>query len=204
MQTGFVPTNTVNGQRLAERETPVRFYHKAWENKFESKKQGRPIFDDQLWIDIYHMGSSDITERPMREEDKQKYPLQWEAFEREGNTPIIGVPLEEWPGSGLSVSRIAELKANNIQTIEDLAAFPDGSLEKLGMGGRELQSRAKTFLKLQDQAEPLEALSRENEELKAQLEEVREQIKQLSQQPTKRPRGRPKKEGASQCLEDQA
>jgi hypothetical protein len=46
----------------------------------------------------------------------------------------------------LTVSRITELKALNIFSVEDLANVTDGNLGRLGMGGREFREAARTYI----------------------------------------------------------
>lgn len=189
------PSSVINqagsGRR---REMPAIFEEGYRELKFESEKQGRLICEPAVKITIIHLGSNDTTERFMRESDKELYPLQWEAFCKKGAAPIVGTPIEAWVGSGLSKARIAELHSCNVLTLETLAEFPDGELGKLGMGGRELQVRARTFLQAQEDAAPLEALAMENATLKADLVDLRNTVAELTKEKKKRPRGRPKKE----------
>ena len=60
----------------------VFFHKKAKKNNFRSEQEGRPIFDDVIYIKKMVPGDSlSIIDRPMYESDKNEFPLQWAHFQ---------------------------------------------------------------------------------------------------------------------------
>ena len=165
------------------------FYRRAVQDKLSSEKEGRPIFREEDYIQIHIPGDKNtIIDRKVRDDDRKRWAVQWQAYVDNATQPINGTPLEQWPA--LSVSQIAELKALHVPTIEVLSELPESGLQKIGMGAREMQARARAFLevsknngvfekiaaentRLQDQ---IEMLSKNNQELEKRLEQLQEQM----------------------------
>lgn len=92
---------------------------------------------------------------------------------------IEGMPLRNWPV--ITKSQLANCEGLHLYAIEDLATASDDTIDRLGMGGRALQERARDWLKaIKLDAAPLTAeldqlrarvadLEAERDELKAQL-----------------------------------
>ena len=174
------------------------FYRRAVQNQMASEKEGRPIFSEEDYVQIHIPGDKNtIIDRRVREEDKKRWLAQWQAYLDNAAQPVSGTPLEQWPA--LSVSQIAELKALHVPTIEVLADLPEGGLQKIGMGARELQARAKAFIeaaknngtfekiaaentRLQDQ---IQTLSDKNKSLENKLTEMQASIEKLQNKPKK-------------------
>lgn len=116
-----------------------------------------------------------------------RFPASWvEKIERAfaawkaGVTlEIEGTPLRNWPV--ITKSQLANCEGLHLYAIEDLATASDDTINRLGMGGRALQERARDWLKATKlDAAPLTAeldqlrarvsdLEAERDELKAQL-----------------------------------
>lgn len=155
-------------------KTYVIFREDTQEDKFETTKQGRPIYKPIIVIEKIVPGDPLIRPvRPMRDSDKEEFPQEWARFEQKQKNQVAGTPLEAvtW----LSRSQSMELKALNVFTVEMLAELPDALQQRL-MGFGALREQAKRFLKAsQDSAftEKLDAKLKERDEeiavLKAQM-----------------------------------
>ena len=177
-----------------------RFHLVAVENKFESEKQGRPIYADVPHVEIRIPGQpKSVVVRPVKEEDKSRWPRAWDSFEqamamgeREGKTG--GTPLEVC--NFLTPARIATLRHLSVYNVEQLAAVPDGLVDKLGMDGRELQEKAKKFLTPASERE--QNATTEIHTLKQRVAELESELRQLQKQEApKRGPGRPRKDEAA-------
>lgn len=129
----------------------VRFWMKPVQNNFRSQTEGRPIFEDQLWIEIRVPGNAlTIIERPAADADKLRFPRQWAYFQQThgADGQNVGTPLAQWPL--LKPSHVEELRALKFYTVEQIAFASDEQLRGLGMGPGmaplALRERAKLYL----------------------------------------------------------
>lgn len=140
--------------------TTVRFFNLPVQNMVNSKKQGRPMFDDKEMCEVRFAGNREkIIHAPAHEifrTDRDMegnlneityaiaYPDLYRSFKMGETQQISGTPTSELPF--LTQSKRLELKALNIHTAEALAALDGNNLKMLGMGGRELKTQAQTYL----------------------------------------------------------
>ncbi|HBT70043.1 MAG TPA: hypothetical protein DEB63_19630 [Agrobacterium sp.] len=156
-------------------------------NEAESKKKGRPVYDDQEICEIRFSGNkqtvgvfpaheqSEWAEDPVTNERvrityAQKYNDQYKKFKAGAAQAASGTPVEELPF--LTQGKRLELKALNIYTAEALAALDGNNLKMLGMGGRELKNQAQTYLDNAAKGADLAAVLSENDELRRRLAEL--------------------------------
>lgn len=175
----------------------VKFYKDVRRNEFQSKEQGRPIFEEVTMIHIVLPGSNlfDVMET-VREDHKRRFPLQWAAFQnaQDGKDPImVGTPIEQWPLIGRAQAE--ELKGLRFFTVESIANASDATLQRMGMAGgmagHALRDRALRFLEVakgdaavNHQAAEIERLRAEQKakdaEHAAQLGKLQQQIDALA------------------------
>ena len=179
----------------ADSRLSVRFYKRAIKNDFKTQEQGRPIFEEKLYIKIAVPGDnlSEI-DRPMYNEDKVRFSQQWFAYQntQDGEESFVGTPLKEWPL--ITTSQAEELKGIKFRTVEDVANCSDLQLQRIGMiagmSPHGFRDKAKQFLNLatetaevaQKEAE-MQALREENAKIKAEtdakLAQMQEQMSAL-------------------------
>lgn len=177
-----------NQQRFAmDHKLYVTFYTRAVMNNFQSSEQGRPIFDEEEYIRIIVPGDSKTTvDCPADATFKMRFPKQYDAYKRGAEQAQSGTPLEVWPQ--LTVGLVAELKAMNIFSVEQLAALDDGKAQKI-MGSHELRRRAQAFL---DAAQGEAA----NNKMAAELSKRDEEIAKLQEQMAELLKAQPKAKAA--------
>jgi hypothetical protein len=164
-------------------------------NNFKSNKEGRPVFDEKIFITKLIPGDSTFNvDREMREQDKEDYPLQWARWKEKQENIIPGTPVEFWPG--ITQNQIAVMKALNISTIEQFANLPDSNSTKI-MGFNDLRNQALRLSAVAKGELFIEKINAETDAKllmqEAEIERLRVQIMELGE-PKKR--GRPKKEVA--------
>ena len=199
---GAVPDNT----GLA-----VRFYKDVRKNEWQSKEQGRPIFEDVVMIHIAMPGNNTFdVQEVVQDRHKGRFPLQWAAFQnaQDGKDPLrIGTPVEQWPL--VSRAQAEELKALKFYTVDAIANASDLQLQGMGMGigmaPTALRERAARFLAaarddaaVNRQAEEIERLRREQRDSEnahaTELAKVQQQVAALTALiQAKRKPGRPPK-----------
>lgn len=140
--------------------TPVFFLHPV-KDEVETKKQGRPIFNDVEHVRIkLAANKQSVLVAPAHEvftretdpatgEQREmtyalKYNAQYLAFKSGADQTNSGTPLEALPF--LSPAKRLELKALSIHTAEALASVGGQAMKNLGMGGRELQRQAEEYI----------------------------------------------------------
>lgn len=154
------------------------------ENKAKSREAGRPIFEDQEYVEIIIPGSKN--ERPVRkvrEQDKERWPDEYSRFKQGQEVAQDGTPLEQWPR--MTRSRVHELKAVGIFSVDDLASLNEANFPNVGPDARELKEKAQAFLAPDD----TDALKQRIAELEAENAELRQNQK-------KKPGRKPKTEAA--------
>ncbi|WP_434733760.1 hypothetical protein NL154_05680 [Rhizobium sp. YTUHZ044] len=155
------------------------FYTITIPNEAESKKQGRPIFDEMEVVEIRFGG--DMQNRPVfPAHDGQylpdgqggtqlvtyaeRFPKQYQQFKERKSQTKEGTPLEEAPF--LTAKERSELKGLQIYTVEQLASLDDRRLKSLGMFGRERMEAAKAYLDAALSTADVTRLASENAELR--------------------------------------
>ena len=185
----------------------VRFETRAVQDPAESLKAGRPMFKDVPMVIVMQHGSRDEYEKNAEEWLDQKhreaaagtFPPEWvDAFKhkfsewKKGNEiPVTGTPLKLWPGA--TPAEVAGAAAINIHTVEDLAMVPDSGLHMLGLNGRVLRDKAKTYLKASEDsgkvAAEIASLKADKETQAETIKSLQEKIKELE---AALPKSRPK------------
>ena len=164
-------------------------------NELKSAEVGRPIYDDVEVIEIRKPGSRDFTPHPATElcgvwlidpdtgEQRQityaeRFAQQYRQFKAMQQQTKSGTPLDHAPF--LTEGKRAELRAQNIYTVEQLAAIDGQELKNLGPGGREQKNRATEFISESKSGAPSTQLVAELEAMRARmavLEEDNEALK---------------------------
>lgn len=153
-----------DGQQHADdKRLLVRFDVRAVKNEYLSNKEGRPIFQDEEYIQIIVPGSRDVMTAPLDETYKRRFADRYKRWKEDvGKVQHIqGTPLSEV--SWMTRSQVAELAMNNVYTVENLADMSDIDAMKF-MGSHELRKRAKNFLQAAANEAPLTRLQQELEQ----------------------------------------
>lgn len=157
------------------------------DQKKTAEAGGIPQFKDVEFVKIVVPG--DKTQEYFNaatDRDRKKYPRAYEAFKRRGQVPLEGLPIEKW--AMVTRAEALNMKALNIHTVEMLAEVHEGNLGNLGLKGRDLIARAKTFLAQARETEGKQALAAENQALKDRMADLERQIAEIA---PKRGPGRP-------------
>lgn len=94
----------------------------------------------------------------------KRFPLAWDAFLRGEDLRPEGTMLSDC--DAIPKERVLALKAAQIKTVEELAALPDRSLQRIGMDARALQKAAQKWL---DEHDDQAKMAIEFDELKAKV-----------------------------------
>ena len=133
----------------------------------ENKRSKEVEYEDVVWVTIFNKGDpKNIIERPMRDTDIERWPEHWEAYKKNEEPPINGIPLEDFPH--ITPAERQRCKQKHLRTVEDLADFPDGQIEELGGRGFALQKAAREYIAYREGVQ-VSDLQDEIKELKDQI-----------------------------------
>lgn len=164
-----------NQQSDADKRLLVIFYKDVEKNMIKSTEAGRPIFDEVDVVKIITPGQRDSFVGLVTEQYQQRFPQQWARYkagqeQNEGS----GTPLNMLPW--MSMSAVAEFKAMNCHTVEQLVGMPDSVSQKF-MGHHQIKQRALAYLDAAKDAAPLMKL---NAELEKRDEQLRQQAEVMT------------------------
>lgn len=157
----------------------AEFYNTAVQNNFKSEQEGRPIFEDRVFIRIRTPGDRHTeVDREIKEQDKHRFALQWARFQQQESQTQEGTPLEEWPA--MTPALVRSFKALNVFSVEALAAVSDGNLQNLGVGARNWRDKAVSYLANAKDSAFASKMQAENADLRAQIETMQANFNDLA------------------------
>jgi hypothetical protein len=141
----------------------VTFTMEARLDNQKTTEEGRNIYRNVEFITLRIPGDKTLSiHRPVRPSDKHRFPIQYAAFKNLQGEVVVGTPLRLWPGA--SPAQVKELEYFNVQTVEQLAAMPDGSSGANMMGIQALRAAARQYVQLSKEQAPLLKVQKELEE----------------------------------------
>jgi len=160
----------------------VRFYKTAIHKPRRSKDEGRPIFEEEDFVEIMVPGNAlEVVNTKVTQDHMERFPTVWANYERNGGkeTPLEGTPIAQWPL--LSRTQVATMQALHVWTVENLIALDDQGLQKIGPGGRDLQRKAGAYLKTASEDAPAYQADDEIKKLETQVAHLNERIEGLQE-----------------------
>lgn len=174
------------------------FKNHAVLDEVKSAQAGRPIYYDEEIVELHYPGSKNWSPHPAASfshwgEDPltgtqikityaERFRRQYQQFKAHATQTKVGTPLQY--AKFLTEARCAELRAQNVYTIEALAAIEGQELKNLGQGGRDMKNAAVEYLEETQRgavntqmAAELEALRAENQLMKEDLTALKEKVK---------------------------
>lgn len=163
----------------------VMFYRKAMSNPGKAKLEGRPVYDEKIFVRIHPVGERlNIIDREATEEDARRFALQWAQFQKNKEQIPEGTPIDllfpENPAVG------ATMRANGIHTVEQCANLSAHAIDNVGMGAQRYVNAAQSYLSMANKGvkateyrTKIEELERNNRVLKQQITSLQEQVQKL-------------------------
>ena len=162
----------------------VKFYSRPVQQPFLTTREGRPIFNDVDYIQIFTPGNQlNIIDTIARPDHKARFAQQWALYQagKVGDQQITRTPVSAWPF--LTASQAEEFKALKFFTVEQIANASDEQLQRIGMTGgmnpHVIRDRAKAYLSAAAGTAPIEAQAQENAELKERLAAMEKQVQAM-------------------------
>jgi hypothetical protein len=174
----------------------VLFRQKDFKNEAKSLAEGRPVHDDIEICEIRVPGSIDVKVFPATEISRwitdpmtgadvpvtyaERFSRQYMQFKAKAAQTKSGTPLEY--ATFLTAARRAELRAQNVYTVEQLAAIEGNPLKNLGLGGREMKNSAEEYLAESKAGAPTAQMAAELEALRARNAVLEEDYRRAASQ----------------------
>lgn len=175
----------------------VTFEERAIEDREATLKAGHMVMKSQYWAFIYPQGSKDCTEREVEEWLSSlrqraehghiprawvdKYTGDYERF-RSGQEEVPdGTHVKDWPS--ITKANVMNLVNARVLTVEDCAAMNEQTMQRVGMGSRELKQKAIDWLasgNKRKSAAEMEKLRAENTNMTTRLQSLEEQNRVLA------------------------
>lgn len=151
----------------------VQFYWKSVINDYKSRETNRPYYENKEYIIIQVPGETlNQINRPIKDEDKYRFPRQWQQFQLNKTQVPEGAPIELlFPNTPAYADT---LKARGVYTIEQAAELSGNAMDGMGMGAQELVNKAQLYIKQSGN-------SKIYNKLRGELEKKDQEIKILSQ-----------------------
>jgi hypothetical protein len=165
-----------NQQSEADKKLFVIFYSEAIKNESKTIAAGRPIFDDIDHIKILAPGSRDTFVTEATPEYQMRFADRWKQYKANQEQTVSGTPLSEIPW--MTKGQVAEFRAVNCQTAEQLVNMPDNVSQKF-MGHHQLKARVQAFLDAAAGAAPALKLQAELEKRDEQIAQLQSQVKTM-------------------------
>lgn len=130
-----------------DRNMVVLFYMRSIPHPGKSAEAGRPVFVDVPYVRVHPPGERlSIVERPVEEEDKRRWPIQWNQFQQNKQQVVEGTPIDmlypEQPSIG------SMLKASGVHTIEQCSELSGAAIDAIGMGAQRYTNDAKRYIEM--------------------------------------------------------
>ena len=163
----------------------VFFYNKSSHNKQRSLAEGRPVYNDQVFVRIAPPGEKlNVVDRPATGSDARRWPKQWEQFQQNKQQTVEGTPVDLLYPDNPSIG--STLRASGVYTIEQLAELSGNAIESVGMGAQTWVNAAQKYMqaankgvKMAQYRHDLEERDREVSFLTKQVNDLMYEIQKL-------------------------
>jgi hypothetical protein len=166
-----------SAREAGDRSVYCKFYLRPVQDEAASAEAGRPIYNEQEFVEIRAAGNStNVVDRKATTQDKQRFRGAYKLFKEGNEEQMTGTPLTEIPW--ITKSQIEEISYFRIRTLEALATVGDDVCTRIP-GLYELKRKAVIVMERADKAAPIMALKAENDALKNELETLKNQVAEL-------------------------
>lgn len=144
-----------------------------------TQKEGAPRFVEQELVRIIVAGDMlNVAASPVDDGIKERFADQYARWKKDRTAKHIeGTPLKEWPLA--SILKIAEFQASGIESVEHLAGLSDSNVVRIA-DGRIWRAKALAWLDAVKGGADTTRLAAENEQLRADMEDMRKTVAELS------------------------
>jgi len=168
----------LNNRHAGDEKLPVVFRMDALKDEAASDAAGRPIYKDAEFIRIF-VHKDSIIDRPVRDEDKERWPRAYAAWKQTGvsDPGAVGTRLEHWPQ--MTRAQVEEYKYFKIYTVEQLAELPDNIAQTI-MGAPKMKQMARLAVEAAKGELPFLKMQKELEERDLKISQLTAEVGRLA------------------------
>jgi hypothetical protein len=157
----------------------VQFYNRSVQNKPKSLEHGRPFYEDHIYVKYFTPGEQrqQINDRPAKQEDKLRWPMQWAQFSQNKAQTVEGTPIGVLYPDHPSIAD--QCRAAGVYTVEQLADLNAGAIENVGMGCQTWVNNAKRYLEVANKGVAASTMRKELETRDSQIRTLEQTVKML-------------------------
>lgn len=123
----------------------VFFYTKSVHSPAKSREAGTPQYQNETWVRMHPPGERlNIVDRPVLENDKFRFPIQWSRFLQQQEQRPDGTPIDLLFPNNPAVAD--NLKTYGIYTVQQLANLSADAIQNVGMGAQEYVNMANRYI----------------------------------------------------------
>jgi len=157
------------------------FYHKSVHNPQRSQHEGRPVFEDRVFVRVAPPGERlNIVDRPATRQDQNRWPQQWALFQQNREQTPEGTPIDLLYPEKPAVA--ATLRANGVMTIETCAELSGNAIDSIGMGAQTWVNAAQKYVQYANRGVAITQHRKDLEERDRQIRVQAQQIEELQGQ----------------------
>lgn len=161
----------------ADNKLYVEFLRKPRLHPAKSREAGRAVYEEVDFVRIHVPGDkSSVIERPITEQDKQRFADRYSKWKAGQAEAVVGTPLTALPG--MTPAKVEEYKYFKILTVEQLADANDNLGQKF-MSFQQDKQRAKAFIEVAKNNAPIEKMNEELQKRDAEIENLKTMVEAL-------------------------
>lgn len=154
------------------------FFNKAMHNPAKSAEKGHPFYDNVAFVRIAPPGERlNIVERPARDEDKRRFPVQWAQFQQNREQLPDGMAIDLLYPENPAIA--ATLRANGVFTVEQCAKLSGAAIDNIGMGAQQYCNDAVKMMEMANKGVTAVQHRKSLEERDQQIRILQNTVKQL-------------------------
>ena len=157
----------------------VQFYNRSVLNKARSLENGRPFHEDIVYVKYFTPGEQrqQINDRPARQDDKMRWPMQWHQFSQNKAQTVEGTPIGVLYPDNPSIAD--QCRSAGVYTVEQLATLNATAIENVGMGGQAWVNYAVKYLEAANKGVGASEMRKELETRDSQIRTLEQKVELL-------------------------
>ena len=168
-------------QNLINNKTDDGVFAKFYDRVIKTDKildNGLPEFLKKTYIEIRIRDNNDIVDQPAREEDKRRFPLEYQRYLLEQKQVEKGTPLNQF--AFLDVTQLETCKFRGIFTVEVLAELDDDKAKSIGL--EKEKELAQKFLDVSKNNQVINDFAKKEKKYQAEIKKLKEEISRLKEE----------------------
>jgi hypothetical protein len=160
----------------------VMFYNRSVQDAAKSQEQGRPYFEDKIYVRYFTPGEqrTQINDRPANRNDQMRWALQWAQFQANKAQTVEGTPISLLYPDHPSIE--AQCRAAGVFTVEQLAALSAHAIESVGMGAQAWVNYAVKYLEVANKGVSASKMRHELDQRDGQIRVLEQQVDLLKKE----------------------